>query len=259
MYSWILKVVFARTTSVVVMKLLCIGTFALTCAWVHGAGLQAQHIVTRVSDGFKNVEVGQWTEDELGRYRFDVDDWTEIVNPVQGLVWRANSKRGRYSKKNVLHPKTPMGSPLIDTTVPFVGPDVYEINRIDLGSRMIDGVLCEGTLVNYDIALKNRKERVELEAWRTEEFIFPFNMVFKVRTKESEQITEIRDVVTMTEAELEGRFMPEPHWRESRFLVVRTNMAWTGFWPFTKSGSKVTGTMMPWPIGRQEKDPRHLR
>ena len=94
----------------------------------------------------------------------------------------------------------------------------YEINRIDLGSRMIDGVLCEGTLVSYEITLKNRRERVELEAWRTEEFIFPFNMVFKVRTKESEQITEIRDVVTMTEAELEGRFMPEPHWRESRFF-----------------------------------------
>lgn len=235
-------------------KHLLAAAFVLNCLWVYGAGLQAQHIVTHIDSGSEKVEVGQWTEDEVGRSRFDIDDWTEIVDPIEGLVWRANSKRGRYSKKKVTVPVHPMGSPLIHLGRPLTGPNIYETSRIDLGTLVIDGVQCKGTLLTLEIYIKNRKEYIELEAWTTEEFIFPFNMVFKVRDQASEQITELRNVSTMTDAEIEGLFAPEPHWKESRFLVVRTNMAWTGFWPFTKPGSKVTGTLFPWPRGRQEED-----
>ena len=229
-------------------------TLLLICFVADAAGLRAEQIVTYLGEGLEKTEIGEWIEDEEGRTRYNIDEWTEIADPIQGVVFRANSKRGRYSKKKVIYPLRPMGTPLIDITSPIHDPGVWETKRTRLGTQKINGVLCEGTLVNYELDVAGRTEPIEIEAWTTDEFIFPFNMLFKLRTKDSEQITELRNVIMMTEAELEGLFMPSPHWKESRFLVVRTNKSWTGVWPLIRSGSKVTGTVLPWPNSHHERD-----
>ena len=240
--------------SVPMLKKLLGTTLLLICVAPDAAGLRAEHIVTYLGERSEKTEIGEWIEDEEGRTRYNVDEWTEIADPIQGVVFRANSKRGRYSKKKVIYPLRPMGTPLIDITSPIHDPGVWETKRTRLGTQKIDGVLCEGTLVNYELEVAGQTELIEIEAWSTDEFVFPFNMVFKLRTKDSEQITELRNVTTMTEAELEGLFMPSPHWKESRFLVVRTNRSWTGVWPLIRSGSKVTGTVLPWPNRPRERD-----
>ncbi len=229
-------------------------TLLLICVAPDAAGLRAEHIVTYLGEGFEKTEIGEWIEDEEGRTRYNIDEWAEIADPIQGVVIRANSKRGRYSKMKVIYPLKPMGTPLIDSTSPILGPGVWETTRTSLGTQKINGVLCEGTLVNYELDAAGRTEQIEIEAWSTDDFIFPFNMLFKIRTKDNVQITELRNVTMVTEAELAGLFMPSPHWKESRFLVVRTNKSWTDIWPIIRSGSKVSGTVLPWPDRSRERD-----
>ena len=227
-----------------VTKRLAIAALAMHSLAAHAAGIQAEHVVTYLEDGHERVEIGRWLQDASGRTRLDIDDWTEIVDPVEHLTWRANSKRGRYSQARIA---LPMSSPLIDLPGSLNGPDAREIARIDLGTREIDGVKCEATLVEVLVSGGGFTTPIEFEACMTEAFGFPFNVRFATRFEGSEQTTELRNVVELTDAELEGSFRPAEDWKESRFAVVRTNVVWTGLWPFTRPGSRVTGTVLPWP------------
>ena len=83
--------------------------------------------------------------------------------------------------------------------------------------------------------------------------MFPFNVVFATRSDDGEQRTELRNVVELTDTQMEGVFRPDDDWKESRFQVVRTNVGWAGV-PFMKPGTKVTGTVMPWPKPREKQD-----
>ena len=104
------------------MKNLAVVALAVGSLAAHGAGVQADHVVTDIEGDHERVEVGQWIQDDLGRSRFDIDDWTRIVDPVEGVEWRANSKRGIYSKARTRFPTDPMGTPLIDLPGSFDGP-----------------------------------------------------------------------------------------------------------------------------------------
>ncbi len=174
------------------------------------------------------------------------------MNPREGVMWNANSKRGRYSEAPIMFAIPPMGTPLIGPPGSMNGRGSQEISRVGLGTAEINGVECEGTLVEVVVSAGNRTMRIEYEAWKTEAFSFPFNMKFSVRSQGDEQTTELRDIVELTDAELEGRFRPDDDWKESRFEIVRTNVAWSG--PFALSGSKVTGSISPWPWPRRERD-----
>ena len=238
------------------VKRLVIAALALGCLAAHGAGIRAEHIVTHVEGDHERVEAGRWIQDQKGRIRHDIDDWTQIVDPIEGIVWRANSKRGRYSKARVRVPTPPMGTPLIDLPGSFSGSNVREISRTDLGTQEINGVECEGTLVELAVSGGGFATHFEIEAWMTEAFVFPFNVVFISRSDdgEGEQRTELRDIVELTDTQMEGVFKPDDDWKESRFQMVRTNVDWTGMWPFTKPGRKVSGSILPWPNPRQERD-----
>ena len=236
------------------VKALAVAALATGCLVAEGAGIQADHIVTHLEGDHERVEVGRWIQDQEGRTRHDIDDWTQIVDPIEGVVWRANSKRGRYSEARTKVPTLPMGSPLIDLSGSFTGPNVREISRSDLGTHEINGVECRGTLVEIAVSGGGFTQRIELEAWMTEEFMFPFNVVFATRSDDGEQRTELRNIVELTDTQMEGIFRPDDDWKESRFQMVRTNVAWTGVWPFTKPGTKVTGSILPWPQPREKQD-----
>lgn len=233
---------------------LAIAALSINCLAAHAGGLQAEHVVTYVDGDNEQVEAGRWTQDEAGHARFEIDDWTQIMNPTERVVWSANSKRGRYSEAPLTYLVPPMGTILMGPPGSMNGPYTQEISRVDLGTAEINGVTCEGTLLVVAISALNRTSRMEIEVWRTDEFGFPFNMKSSVRTEDGEQTTELRNVVELTDAELEGRFRPDEDWREARFQIVRTNTAWSGFWPFTRGGSKVTGTPFPWPRGQPDLD-----
>ena len=111
------------------VKVLAIAALATGCLVAEGAGIQADHIVTHLEGDHERVEFGRWIQDQEGRTRHDVDDWTQIVDPIEGVVWRANSKRGRYSEARRKVPTLPMGTPLIDLPGSFTGPNVREISR----------------------------------------------------------------------------------------------------------------------------------
>lgn len=244
------------------LKLISAVTFAICSLAIQGAGIQADHIVTHTEHDRERVEAGQWIQDEFGRTRVNIDDWTQIQDPIEGMVWRVNSKRGRYSESRRRLPTIPMGSPLIDIPGSLNSDNSREISRIDLGTRVINGVECKGTLVEIVMSDRGFNKKFELEAWLTEAFIFPFNVLFVVRDDDGEQRTELRNIVEMTDRQLEGVFKPDGDWRKSRIPIVRANKVWTGFWPLTKPGSKVTGMPFPWPVSRgQEDEPSeiHLR
>lgn len=237
------------------VKKLAISALATGCLAAHGAGIQADHIethrgVTPFGGDHERVEAGLWTQDEEGRIRHDIDDWTWIVDPIEGVEWRANSKRRRYSEARRRFATPPMGTPLIDLPGSFAGSNVREIARTDLGTREINGVECEGTLVEVAMTGGGFTKRFEFEAWKTEAFIFPFNVVFATRSDDGEQRTELRNIVELTDTQMEETFRPDDDWKESRFQIVRTNKTWTGMWPFTEPGTKVTGTIWPWPKSR---------
>lgn len=229
-------------------------TFAICSLGVQGAGIQADHIVTHIEQDRERVEVGQWIQDEFGRTRINVDDWTQIQDPIEGIVWRANSKRGRYSESRRRLPTVPMGSPLIDIPGSLSSENSREISRTDLGTRVINGVECKGTMVEIVVSGRGFNKKYELEAWLTEAFIFPFNVLFIVRDDNGEQRTELQNILERTDRQLEGVFKPDRDWRKSRFPIVRANKVWTGFWPLTKPGSRVTGMPFPWPVSRQRED-----
>ena len=228
--------------------------FAVCSLAVQAAGIQADHIVTHIDQDSERDEVGQWIQDEFGRTRTSIDDWTQIQDPIEGKVWRANSKSGRYSESRRKLPTIPMGSPLIDIPGSLSSENSREISRTDLGTRVINGVECKGTLVEIGVSVRGFRKTFEFEAWLTEEFIFPFNMLFVVRDENGEQRTELRNIVEMTDSQLEGVFRPDRDWRKSLFPMVRANKVWTGLWPLTKPGSKVTGMPFPWPASRQRED-----
>ena len=259
-------------------KRLAIAALAMNCLAAHAAGIQAEHVETYVEDGHELVEFGRWIQDASGRTRLDIDDWTQVVDPVEHLTWWANSKRGRYNQARIAQPicpvehltwwanskrgrynqariAQPMSSPLIDSPGSLNGPNSREISRIDLGTREIDGVNCAATLVEVFVSGGGFTAQIEFEACRTEAFGFPFNVKFATRFQGSEHTTELRNIVALTDAELAGRFRPAEDWKESRFEIARTTVAWTGLWPFTRPGSRVTGTVLPWPLPqpRQER------
>lgn len=220
----------------------------------YGAGIQAEHVETHLEESYERVEVGRWIQDQQGRVRHDIDDWTQIVDPIEGVVWRANSKRGRYSEARRRVATPPMGSPLIDLPGSLTGPNVREISRTDLGTQEINGVECQGTLVEIAVSGGGFTKNIEFEAWMTEAFIFPFNVVFATRSDGGEQRTELRNIVELTNTQMDGVFRPDDDWKESRLPLVRTNVAWTGVWPFTQPGTRVTGTILPWPTPREKQD-----
>ena len=232
-------------------KKLAVAAFAFSCLGAQGAGIQAEHVVTEIERDHERVEVGQWTQDEVGRSRFDIDEWTQITDPVERVTYRANSKRGRYSKARFARPSPPMGSPLIDLPGSLSSPNSHEVSRTDLGTQVINGVECKGTRAVIIVSGGGFRKEIEFEAWMTEAFVFPFNVKFVTRSDGSEHITELRNIVELTDSELEGVFRPPEDWKESRFALTRTNVAWSGIWPFTRPGKKVTGTVWPWP--RSEK------
>ena len=236
------------------LKLIIAITFAICSLAIHGAGIQADHIVTHTEHDRQRVEAGQWIQDEFGRTRINIDDWTQIQDPIEGMVWRANSKRGRYSESRRRLPTIPMGSPLIDIPGSLNSDNSREISRIDLGTRVINGVECKGTLVEIVVSSRGFNKKFELEAWRTESFVFPFNVLFIARDENGEQRTELRNIVEMTDGQLEEVFKPDEDWRKSRFPIVRANKVWTGLWPLAKPGSKVTGMPFPWPVSREQED-----
>lgn len=232
------------------VKRLVVAALTIGCLAAQGAGIQADHIVTHVDGDRERVEAGRWIQDQEGRTRHDIDDWTQIVDPIEGVVWSANSKRGRYSEARRKVATPPMGTPLIDLPGAFTGPNAREISRTDLGIQEINGVECRGTLVEIAVSGGGFTKRIELEAWMTEAFLFPFNVVFATRSDSDEQRTELRNIVELTDAQMEGIFRPDDDWKESRFQIVRTNVGWSGLWPFTKPGTKVTGTIWPGPKPR---------
>ena len=232
-------------------RFLAVAALAIGCLAARGAGIQADHIVVHLEDGREHVEVGRWIQDQDGRTRHDIDNWTQIIDPMEGIEWRANSKRGRYSEARRRVSTLPMGSPLIDLPGSLNGSNTREISRTHLGTHEINGVECEGTRVNVVSSHGGSRKQIEFEAWMTEKFIFPFNVVFTSRSDGGEQTTELRNIVELTDTQMEGMFRPDDDWKESRFQIVRTNVGWTGMWPFTKPGTKVTGTIWPWPKPRQ--------
>lgn len=229
-------------------------TIAVCSLAVKGAGLQADHIVTHVDGDRERVEIGQWIQDDVGRVRINIDDWTQIQDPIEGIVWRANSKRGRYSESRRRLPTIPMGSPLIDIPGSLSSENSRETSRIHLGTRVINGVECRGTLVEIVVSGLGFNRKFELEAWLTEGFTFPFNVLFVVRDDNGEQRTELRNIVEMTDRQLDGVFKPDKDWRKSRFPIIRANKDWTGFWPISKPGSRVTGMPFPWPVSGEQED-----
>ena len=233
-------------------KALVLVAMAANCLAAYGAGIRAEHVVTHVDGDHERVEVGRWIQDLEGRTRFDIDDWTEIVDPIEGVTWRANSRRGKYSETRVARPSPPMGSPLIHAPGAFSGGGLRETSRTDLGTREINGVECEGTLVEIAAASGSFFRRMEIEAWTTKAFAFPFNVSFSVRSSDGEQTTELRNIVELTDPQMEGIFKPADDWKKTRFQVVRTNKAWSGLWPFTKPGTRVTGTIWPFPPPKKE-------
>ncbi|MCY3729958.1 MAG: hypothetical protein OXF98_01335 [Rhodospirillaceae bacterium] len=223
-------------------KKLAVAALAMNCLAAHAAGIQTDYVVTYLEDGHERVELGWWIQDTSGRTRLDIDEWTEIVDPVEHLTWRANSKRGRYNQARIAQP---ISSPLINSPGSLNGPGSREISRIDLGTREISGVKCGATLVEVFVSGGGFTTQIEFEACATEAFGFPFNVQFATRLQGSERTTELRNIFALTDAELEGRFRPAEDWKESRFEIARTTVAWTGLWPFTRPASKVTGTVLP--------------
>jgi len=70
-----------------VTKGLAVAALAMNCLAAHAAGIQTEHVVTYVEDGHERAEFGRWIRDASGRTRLDMDDWTQIVDPVP--TWAA--------------------------------------------------------------------------------------------------------------------------------------------------------------------------
>ena len=237
-------------------KTLLVAAVTFSCLVAHGAGILAEHVVTNTEGKHQRVEVGQWVEDERGRSRFDIDDFTQIADPVEGMTWSANSKRGRYTTYPMVQHTPPMGSPLIYRPGSLNSHNSREISRVDLGSRSINGIQCEGTQVSVRVSSRSWVKQWELEAWHTEAYAFPFNVLFVIRSEGNESKTELRNIVQLTDAELAGVFEPPHNWKKSRLPLVRATASWTGVWPLTRAGTKDTTmvTPWPWPIGGQAQN-----
>ena len=225
-------------------KNLLVVAFTLCCFVVQGAGIQADHVVT--DSERKRIEVGKWVEDEKGRSRFDLDDLTQIVDPVEGIMWSANSKRGRYTKSSIIHTTPPMGTPLIHQPGSLNSVNTRETSRIDLGTRRINGVECKGTQVELRELSGGFSTRIEVEAWHTEAFAFPINVLFVMRSEGSEHKTELRYIVQLMDNELEGVFEPPADWKKSLLPLVRATATRTGVWPLSRRSTKDTTLVLPW-------------
>ena len=211
------------------MKVIAIFTLAFVSLAAHGAGrtIQAEHVVIDTERGHSRVEVGRWAQDERGRYRHDIDDWSMAVDPDAGVVWKANSRRGVYSTHRMdpsdrRFPKHPSWG-------------ATPKNAVDLGVREINGLDCAGSLV--------KRTGAELEFWMNRDYGFPLLVKLVVRTSAGLHTTELRDVVELERQEVEGIFKPDKNWRAARGEVRRWSTASIG-WPGGPS-QRETGVVGP--------------
>ena len=221
-------------------------TFA--CLAAQGAGIEAEHVVTHNFRGQERVEVGRWSEDELGRTRHDIDEWTRIYDPHAGVEWRANSKRA-YSSKHWIIPRHARDR--ADVPGSRNRPRVQqEVRETDLGVREINGLKCTGILHETEGSFKGRTLHTAIEIWTSNAFGFPLRVMTVAGSPDrgDSQINELRNIVQLEDSELEKRFRPDENWKEVDGEVVRVGRSIS--LPFMKTKYKVTTTI------KRRSDPR---
>lgn len=210
----------------------------LACLPAQGAGIEAEYVVTHIFRGQERVEVGRWSEDELGRTRHDIDEWTRIYDPHAGVEWRANSKRGYFSKHWIIPRHARDGA---DAPESRNRPRVQqEVRETDLGVREINGMKCTGILHEIVGSFGGRTFHTETEIWTTSAFGFPLRVMIAARSPDrgDSQINELRNIVQLEDSELEKRFRPDENWKEVDGEVVRIGRSIS--LPFMKTKYRVT-------------------
>ena len=201
-------------------------------ATAQGAGIQAEQVLTEPMTGNRGtrerVEVGRWLQDERGRTRYDFDEWTHIVDPVARVEWKANSKRGYFSAHEL---SLEQARNAVAALEPLGGQGIDGMSTTDLGTREVNGFLCDGALHEIVNSRRGLTIRFELEEWFTNAFGFPLRVkrVFRMHGRGGESTTELRNIVLLKDDSFEEHFRPNKDWREVDGEVERINTGRMGF------------------------------
>jgi len=124
----------------------------------------------RLRDGAETVTRRSWeiSRDGQGRMRIDWGSHALIADPVQRLYFDVDVERGTIKQREMVRPeelaaRTQASAPQQDTTS-------SPLTTTALGTKMIEGFLCEGELVTQSLQFENGELdepiRIETEIWR---------------------------------------------------------------------------------------------
>ena len=205
---------------------------ALAAAAAHGAGIDAEYVSTSVrtlADG-NTVEhefTGRFALDDEGRTRVEIQGRVDIMDPVAGVRWSANSAGQAFRFEM---PGVPDGEiePPSGVSVTRVGdedrvpevpelPEIGEPDMTDLGPAIVNGLETTGMLLRHTVpagVLGNTGPVViETTVWRTDEYGFGLPVKTVVDDPFSgRSVQEIRNIRPLEPGEGESLFRPDPVW-----------------------------------------------
>ena len=237
--------------AVLLAPLVCLFSGFASGAAAQGAAIEAENVITQpLADKLERVEIGRWSQDERGRTRYDFDEWTHIIDPVAQVEWRANSKRGYYSTHDL---SIEQAGNAVQGLKPMDEQVIVGIHTSGLGNREVNGAMCNGAWHEIEHSGRGLTVRTEIEEWFTDDFGFPLRVkrTFRLRDPGTEETTELRNIVRMTDSDWEQRFRPDKDWKEVDGEVQRLNTSRLGFFA---SKAKIGATTR---IGRRtDRRPR---
>ena len=210
-------------------KIALIVAATVAAAVVHGAGIDAEYVaVTKrvLPDGnvIEHRARGRFAQDDEGRTRFEIDDRTSIVDPVEGVMWTVDDRFHQAYRVRIDGSSTfpsredntgsigDLAAAGLSEAVPPDGPPVDRETE-SLGTAVINGMASTGELHRRTIptgAIGNAQPIVvEMEVWRSGDFGFDLPVRTVVRDPlHGESVQELRNVKALEDAATKGLFRP---------------------------------------------------
>lgn len=204
----------------------------LAAVAAYGAGIDADYVaksVRTLADG-NTVEhefTGRFAVDDGGRTRVEMRGRVDIMDPVAGVRWSANSAGQAFRFEMSAVPGEAV-EPRPGVSVTRVGdedhvPDVPELPEFgepgmtDLGPAIVNGLETTGMLLRHTVpagALGNTEPVViETTVWRTDEYGFGLPVKTVVDDPfTGRSVQEIRNIRPLEPGEGADLFRPDPAW-----------------------------------------------
>ena len=198
----------------------------------HGAGIDAEYVsvsTRTLADGntIRHETVGRFAQDDKGRTRFEFDGRVDIVDPVAGVRWTADTRSGQAFRSEMPRQRNDMDEDGIAVTrvgdpehVPDL-PDIPRLERPDVtefGPAVVNGVETTHTLYRNTIqagALGNTEPIVvETEVWRSDsQGLSGLPVKTEVRDPiNGRSVQQLRNIRTLTPDEAAELFRPDNGW-----------------------------------------------